>query len=207
MKGLLIKDYYMLMKYFRTYVVIIGVMAIVTLFSTPAPLFIIYPVIMTNMLPVSLVNYDEMSRFDRYYQTMPISKTQYVSSKYLMSLIFQILSLIIFTAAYSVSLIRSSQFEAVAIMTIASYMIILISVLPSILLPFVFKFGSEKGRMFYLLITAIFVGASMYLLNNDTLLMIDMNTIGFVRAFIMSMLIYGISWFISIKIYKKREIA
>lgn len=207
MKGLLIKDYYMLMKYFRTYVVIIGVMAIVTLFSTPAPLFIIYPVIMTNMLPVSLVNYDEMSRFDRYYQTMPISKTQYVSSKYLMSLIFQILSLIIFMAAYSISLIRSSQFEAVAIMTIASYMIILASVLPSILLPFVFKFGSEKGRMFYLLITAIFVGASMYLLNNDTLLMIDMNTIGFVRAFIMSMLIYGISWFISIKIYKKREIA
>lgn len=207
MKGLLIKDYYMLMKYFRTYVVIIGVMAIVTLFSTPAPLFIIYPVLMANMLPVSLVNYDEMSRFDRYYQTMPISKTQYVSAKYLMSLIFQILSLIIFTAAYSISLIRSSQFEVVAIMTIASYMIILVSVLPSILLPFVFKFGSEKGRMFYLLITAIFVGASMYLLNNDTLLMIDMSTIGFVRAFIMSMLIYGISWFISIKIYKKREIA
>ena len=77
----------------------------------------------------------------------------------------------------------------------------------SILLPFVFKFGSQKGRMFYLLITAIFVGASMYLLNNDTLLMIDMSTIGFVRAIIMSMLIYGISWFISVNIYKKREIA
>lgn len=207
MRGLLIKDYYMLMKYFRTYVVIIGVMAIVTMFTTSAPLFILYPVIVANMLPVSLVNYDEMARFDRYYQTMPLSKAQYVSAKYLMSLIFQALSLIIFTAAYSISLIRSSQFEIDTVMTIASYMIILVSVLPSILLPFVFKFGSEKGRMVYLLITAIFVGVSMYLLNKEELFMADISAVGFLRALIISILVYGISWFISVRIYTKREIA
>lgn len=207
MRGLLIKDYYMLIKYFRSYILIITVMAVVTMFSTSAPLFILYPVIMANMLPVSLVNYDEMARFDRMYQTMPVSKAQYVSAKYLMSFIFQALSLIIFTAGYSVSLIRSSQFEIDTVLTIASYMIILVSVLPSILLPFVFKFGSEKGRMVYLLITAVFVGAAMYLLNKEELFMIDISAFGFIKALIISILVYGVSWFISVRIYKKREIA
>ncbi|MGN1405405.1 MAG: ABC-2 transporter permease [Erysipelotrichaceae bacterium] len=207
MRGLLIKDYYMLIKYFRSYILIITVMAVVTMFSTSAPLFILYPVIMANMLPVSLVNYDEMARFDRMYQTMPVSKAQYVSAKYLMSFIFQALSLIIFTAGYSVSLIRSSQFEIDTVLTIVSYMIILVSVLPSILLPFVFKFGSEKGRMVYLLITAVFVGAVMYLLNKEELFMIDISAFGFIKALIISILVYGVSWFISVRIYKKREIA
>ena len=33
MKGLLIKDFYMLMKYFRTYLIIIVVMSLITMFS------------------------------------------------------------------------------------------------------------------------------------------------------------------------------
>ena len=99
MKGLIIKDYYMLMKYFKSYIAIIMIMAFVMMFSTGTPVFILYPAVMANMLPVSLVNYDEMSHFDRYYQTMPLSKAKYVSAKYLISLIFQFLSLMIFTSA------------------------------------------------------------------------------------------------------------
>ena len=173
MKGLIIKDYYMLMKYFKSYIAIIMIMAFVMMFSTGTPVFILYPAVMANMLPVSLVNYDEMSHFDRYYQTMPLSKAKYVSAKYLISLIFQFLSLMIFTSAYAVSLLKSSQFNINTLTAIVSCMLILVSILPSILLPFVFKFGSEKGRMFYLLITAFFVGITVYLVNQDMLLMID----------------------------------
>ena len=207
MKGLIIKDYYMLMKYFKSYIAIIMIMAFVMMFSTGTPVFILYPAVMANMLPVSLVNYDEMSHFDRYYQTMPLSKAKYVSAKYLISLIFQFLSLMIFTSAYAVSLLKSSQFNINTLTAIVSCMLILVSILPSILLPFVFKFGSEKGRMFYLLITAFFVGITVYLVNQDMLLMIDISTFGLIKALFISALAYGVSWFISVKIYTKKEIA
>ena len=183
------------------------IMAFVMMFSTGTPVFILYPAVMANMLPVSLVNYDEMSHFDRYYQTMPLSKAKYVSAKYLISLIFQFLSLMIFTSAYAVSLLKSSQFNINILTAIVSCMLILVSILPSILLPFVFKFGSEKGRMFYLLITAFFVGITVYLVNQDMLLMIDISAFGLIKALFISALVYGVSWFISVKIYTKKEIA
>ena len=208
MKGLLIKDYYMLVKYFKTYLLLVGVMAIVVMFSSSTPVFIIYPVIMANMLPVSLINYDELSHFDKYYQTMPISKTQYVTGKYLASLIFQLLSVFIFTVAYGISLVMGSEFEINKLFSLVSFMIFLVGVLPSILLPFVFKYGSEKGRLFYLLITAIVAGIATYFVNQDSMISPDFGgDLSFVVELVMMVVIYFASWFISIKVYSKKEIA
>ena len=204
MKGLLIKDFYMLMKYFRTYLIIIVVMSLITMFSSTGPIFIIYPVIMASMIPVSLLNYDE------HAQTLPLSKAKLVSTKYLISIIFQIVSVSIFTIAYAVSLAREGQFDTSSIYLQASYMTFLVSVLPSILLPFVYKFGSEKGRMFYLLFTAIIGGIVIFIVNQEETLADIFKVISGPSSILitlgLSMIIYGISWLISVYFYTKREI-
>lgn len=210
MKGLLIKDFYMLMKYFRTYLIIIVVMSLITMFSSTGPIFIIYPVIMASMIPVSLLNYDEHAHFDVYAQTLPLSKAKLVSTKYLISIIFQIVSVSIFTIAYAVSLAREGQFDTSSIYLQASYMTFLVSVLPSILLPFVYKFGSEKGRMFYLLFTAIIGGIVIFIVNQEETLADIFKVISGPSSILitlgLSMIIYGISWLISVYFYTKREI-
>lgn len=210
MRGLLLKDYYMLMSYFKTYLLIVGVMVIVVMFSSSStPIFIIYPIIMANMLPISLFNYDEMSHFDKYYQTMPISKAQYVSGKYLVSLIFQLLTIFVFAVAFGISFVMDSKFEMNKLLSLISFMMFLVGVLPSILLPFVFKFGSEKGRMFYLLITAIVAGIAAYFVNQDSMISLNFggDLPGLALMLVMMVAIYFVSWLISVKVYSKKEIA
>lgn len=91
----------------------------------------------------------------------------------------------------------------------ASYMILLVSVLPSILLLFVYKFGSEKDRMFYLLFTTIIGGIVIFMVNQEEALADIFKVISgpssILITLVLSMIIYGISWLISVYFYSKKK--
>ena len=83
MKGLLLKDWYMMKKYCRYYLFVSIGFIILSMMSSGNMFFIFYPCLLAGMIPVNLLGYDERSRWTEYVGTLPYTKTQIVSAKYL----------------------------------------------------------------------------------------------------------------------------
>ena len=94
MKGLLLKDWYMVKTYCRAYLLIAVVFIALSFFSDNNMFFVFYPCLLCGMIPVNLLAYDERSRWTQYSGTLPYTKTQIVSGKYLIGLFAQLAILI-----------------------------------------------------------------------------------------------------------------
>ena len=94
MKGLLLKDWYMMKQYCRTYPVIAVAFMALSLVDSDNLFFVFYPCLLCGMIPVILLGYDERSGWVQYSGTMPYTKIQIVSEKYLISLFAQLTMLV-----------------------------------------------------------------------------------------------------------------
>ena len=83
MKGLLLKDWYMMKQYCRTYPVIAVAFMALSLVDSDNLFFVFYPCLLCGMIPVTLLGYDERSGWVQYSGTMPYTKIQIDSEKYL----------------------------------------------------------------------------------------------------------------------------
>ena len=81
MKGLLLKDLYMMRKYCRSYLLIAVVFIALSFASNQNLFFVFYPCLLCGMIPVNLLGYDERSRWLQYSGTMPYTRAQIVSCK------------------------------------------------------------------------------------------------------------------------------
>ena len=90
MKGLFLKDWYMMKKYCRAYIVIAAVFIAVSVVSDDNMFFVFYPCMLCGMIPVNLLGYDERSHWVQYSGSLPYTKTQIVSAKYLIGLFAQV---------------------------------------------------------------------------------------------------------------------
>ena len=84
MKGLLLKDWYMMKMYMRTYLAMLVIFIGVSVTNTDNLFFIFYPCMLCGMIPTSLLAYDERGKWDVYADTMPCPRRQVVSAKYLL---------------------------------------------------------------------------------------------------------------------------
>ena len=177
-------------------------------FATVAiPLFLSYIFIIKSF------QIDELNKCDYFFNSMPIDKEDIVYSKYILSTIIILISLI-FSYIYSY-VIKSIWY--VDLLTIESILIILnlLLLLVSITLPIIFKYGYNKSYRAINLITGITLvivifysiqpigimrssdGGARLLYNNLKLFL----TTG------VCIVIYLASMYISTKIYTKKEIA
>jgi len=94
MKGLLLKEWYMMKKYCKAYLLSSVVFIAVSLFSSDSLFFVFYPCLLCGMIPVYLLAYDERSRWMQYSGTLPYTKAQIVCGKYLIGLLAQLVSFV-----------------------------------------------------------------------------------------------------------------
>lgn len=207
MKGLLYKDFCLMKKHCRAYLFVVVFILFAAIMEEDGLFMLLYPCILSGMMPVSLLGYDERSGWDRYSGTLPYTKAQIVSAKYIVGLIMQALVMALSAAAQLCRIVRFGDAGVplgvlMAIMITASFMSV------GLCMPFMFKFGVEKGRVaYYLMIgmvcgacaaaSAHFSGASSAALPGTPV---------WLAAAALSAAIYALSWCISIKWYKKREI-
>ena len=87
MKGLIRKDLYMLWKYMKAMLIAVGVFAVLSFAGNNDNLILtIYPGIITGMLPMTLLTYDEMEHFCPWCDSLPVTRKDYVTAKYLVAL-------------------------------------------------------------------------------------------------------------------------
>lgn len=156
MKGLLLKDYYMLLKYSRPYALIVLVFGVCSLADRGNLFMLAYPAVLCGINAVSLLAYDEKSRWQQYCETMPYTRKQVVDSKYLLSFMLIAGLAVLLAAAHSLAGIVRGVFNPVWIINIFCLIWIVGNVFSAICLPLIFKFGSEKGRIMYIAIVVIF---------------------------------------------------
>ncbi len=208
MKGLLLKDWYMMKKYCRAYLLIAVVFIAVSLFSNDNMFFVFYPCLLCGMIPINLLGYDERSRWMQYSGTLPYTKTQIVSGKYLIGLLSQITILVATGVAQAAKMLIAHNFELGDFAVLMLLMLIVSTLTSSICLPFVFKLGVEKGRTAYYVMIGFVCGASVLassILRGQLVSEIQPNLILALVA-VAGIGIYILSWYLSIVFFKKREI-
>ena len=208
MKGLLLKDWYMVKEYCRTYLLIaVGFIAL-SFFSDNNMFFVFYPCMLCGMIPVNLLAYDERSRWMQYSGTLPYTKKQIVSGKYLIGLLAQLAILIATGVGQVVKMSVAGGFVFGDFAVLMLLLLIVSTLSSSISLPFVFKLGVEKGRTAYYVMIGFVCGASVLassILRGQLMTEIQPNLILAVIA-IVGIGVYILSWYLSVLFFKKREI-
>ena len=208
MKGLLLKDLYMAARYCRFYVAISLVFAVASIWGNNI-FFMIYPVLMTTVIPVNLISYDEKSKWSVYAGTFPYSREELVSIKYVMTLIFLGIGVLMIVAAQAVKMViyGALDWKLLGLFTAVLPFVGLTG--PCIMLPAIFKFGVEKGRgIFYaviIVVCALYGAVGAIGADSDIMVFLLTTGIWIVPAFFAAglLLLWG-SWRLSIKFYENR---
>ncbi len=204
MKGLILKDCCLVWKYYKLYFLLTFVFLGLSVSGQGIPFLIYYPCLIFGMVPTSLQNFDEQSKWDIFCGTLPVTKTQIVSGRYLIGLMFQSLVAIPILLAQLGVMAYGGGITGQGVLALV-YPLVLLSLMPTaVSLPFVFALGAEKGRMTQLVTIGIFCGGCAALAYSD----IASFSTGALMPVLCALAAaaYCLSWFLSVRLYRKREI-
>lgn len=128
--------------------------------------------LLVNQLEMRVISVDEGRKQKNYFLGLPISRQQYVASKYIFLLIgfFTVLSVLVLTGDICLigcrdKLMIESIGQLMSLMPVLAYVLLFI---PSIELPFFIGFGSKKGYQIKngLLIICFFLGIVYLMFGN-----------------------------------------
>ncbi len=207
MKALLYKDFLVAKKYLKMLFVMDLLFVTVSIFgSSETPFLTIFPLVMCAPTVTSLLSYDERFHFNRCCDSMPVSRKTQVDEKYLLALGY--VAVIFLLCALGVF----RRFPAGGERTLLLTAMLAGGLLPvSLLLPVMFRLGTEKGRIFYyviyigsLILTygAAGVGASDGVGQAVPVL----GPGAFFAALLVLLALFALSWFLSVRFYRKREL-
>ena len=208
MKGLILADFYMAKKYCRSYFLIMLVFIAVSFFGNDNTFLIIYPVILAGMLPVTLLGYGERHKWNVYCETLPLTRRQVVTEKYLLTGILLLGVFLLVAAVQGVRLSAGGHFDAEEYCAFLSPLFAVGLLSPSITLPCMFKFGVEKGRIAYYVVVGMVCGvaaAGVFLSDTPKLqTAIPPHTALLLSLF--GIAAFAVSYWISASVYAKREL-
>lgn len=210
MKGLLLTDFYMAIKYCRSYFLIMLVFIAVSFWGDDNAFFILYPMVLAGMLPVTLLGYSERCKWNVYCEALPITRKQMVAEKYLLTGGLLCGIFLIIAAVQGVRLSATGSFDAVEYCAFLFPLLTAGFLSPSVTLPCIFKYGIEKGRIAYYVVVGFVcaLGAAIVAIPKSTepLSVLQMHT-GVLGAMpCIGLLLFAVSYAISVKVYAKREI-
>ena len=208
MKGLLLKDFYMTIKYCRAYLLIMAAFIACSFFSDSNFFLVVYPFVISGMIPVALLGYDERSKWNEYCAALPYSKGQIVSAKYLIGLVLQVGLLVLSGISRAVRMNATGTFTWDGYLSLMALMLIVSCVSGAMVLPFMFKFGVEKGRIAYYVMIGLVCGGSALVSVSFADRLSHTLPGGKLLLYILSAgsaVLYGLSWYASVVFYQKRE--
>ena len=211
MKGLLLKDIYMAVKYCRVYFLIAVVFAVAFVWSDN--FFLAgYPVFLVGALSVNLLSYDEKCKWSLYAGTFPYTRTQLVSVKYIVTLLALGLSVLLMGLGFAAHMLVADDFQLSELLTFLGLVSSWGVASPGLMLPVVFGFGVEKGRIACYGVLVFFCAAvgAIGAFGKDVGAL-DISVVQSAEILLAAVLIGAIlfagSWLLSIRIYAKRELS
>ncbi len=143
MKGLLIKDYKLIMHNKRLFLVLMIVWLLVFQKYNGYSFLIGYSTMIFVLLVINTMSMDEYYKSTPYLITMPVSRNTYVTEKYILMLGFSLTGAVLSTVLCIV--IHTDLLQRLIIESIAIY--IILALFQLFMLPIQLKFGGDKGRI------------------------------------------------------------
>jgi hypothetical protein len=150
MKGLLLKDIINLKQQVMIYIAIIAMWLFLAIANKSGAFFAGVTSILPVLLPMTAIAYDEKAKWDIYALTMPVSRRDMVISRYMLAFICFILGFIMSIAVnYYISGNALESFRVcLVILALGAFFL-------AVILPVIFKFGVEKGRLIVIAIMVV----------------------------------------------------
>ena len=201
MKGLMKKEFLMLWRASRAFGLICVVFIAMSAISQDNIIFLFMPIMISGLLPSTLLSYDERCKWQEFSGALPVSRAQLVSAKYLLGLGCMTLILLVTLIVHLI--VRRFPPQTLLSMLGAIYGLSLF--ISAVSLPMMFKFGVEKGRLWYYATLVLVGGASGASAGVAT----DFFNEGLPSyvwlIFVFGVVIYALSWLLAIRFYQKRE--
>ncbi|HML68644.1 MAG TPA: ABC-2 transporter permease [Clostridia bacterium] len=156
MKGLMLKDYYTLLKQLKLYLVFIVILSVIPN-TNLSSIAIVY----AAMLPITVIAYDERSKWDQLAAMMPYSKRELVFSKFLIGYVGVAVCMLLSLGLQAiVGALGGQPFttETVLAIILTSFAGLILLALN---LPFMFWLGVERGRVVFMVLIAVTVFLGM----------------------------------------------
>lgn len=155
MKSLILKDLYNIGHNVKSMLFILVVFAVVFIPTSGAAEYIFICAILCSMMVVTTFAFDDSSKWARYAMIMPVSKKDIVAGKFIVLAIFGVIGSLFGLVFSSISglIMKKISFDLVGIGELLFFALaawVISFVCGSMLIPFIFKFGAEKGRVLML---------------------------------------------------------
>ncbi len=149
MTGLIWKDFLILRKTLRSYLMILLIYAAVAFSGFWSASFVGgFMMVMTAILPLNVFAYDKQAKWDVYGLSLPVGRAKTVAARYLSVLILFVFSAAV-TALLGVALSLAGRMEE----DLGQYLltcavcVVLSMLMNAAMLPLLYKFGSERARI------------------------------------------------------------
>lgn len=153
MKGLLIKDFKLMLMQKNFFIIIIVVACLISISSQDPTFMIGFITLILSLFTVSTISYDEFDNGYPFLLTLPFSRKTYVLEKYVYGLILGTGAWIVSVMICSLMLIVQGK-PVTSDMLIGAFVILpMLLVIESLMIPVHLRFGGEKGR--YALIACV----------------------------------------------------
>lgn len=212
MKGLLLKDAYQIWHYAKGVIVAAVVMmgaGVVTIMNG-ANFFIVYAGFLMGMMPMTLLAYDQASKFSEYSGVLPVTKEQLVGSKYIIGLCGLVLAELFAAAALGVASLHWTAVDHALVVSTLVQVGMTTLLNSAVLLPLNYRFGYEKAKYVYYLcigmlgaLMGITVSSGGILLNS----ILPAHSSALVGVVVLAavLALYAASWRLSVAWYGKAE--
>lgn len=201
MKGLMKKEFLMLWRASRAFLLICVLFIAMSAISQDNIIFLFMPIMISGLLPSTLLSYDERCKWQEFSGALPVSRAQLVSAKYLLGLGCMTLILLVTLIVHLI--VRRFPPQTLLSMLGAIYGLSLF--ISAVSLPMMFKFGVEKGRLWYYA-TLVLVGGASGASAGVTTDLFSEGLPSFLWLIpVLGVVIFALSWLLAIRFYQKRE--
>lgn len=214
MKGLLLKDWYALKSYGKSNLFIMLMFSIMGgIADKPAYFAMFYSCLFVSTAGMALMSYEEKEQWNSFAATLPYTRSQIVSSKYILYLFLGVLNAMVNIV---VQVISANTIVPGRLFVTFSVMMAVTLIPASILLVIIFRFGVNKGRIVYILVAGVFCGVAINVLmmcmnpdaGNESIIdgLFALPAAAGMVLLTVSAVCYALSLALSVHFYKKCEI-
>ena len=162
MMGLVKKDFYLAAGLARSYLIVAAIFLVLSLAGIYEFSFLSsFMSLLCIMLPVNVFSYDEQAKWDKYAAALPGGRRAGVQARYVFTLIVSagavVLGGAVGAAACLLDPTTGEMLWEMVLSTAAGGSVGIL--LNAVMLPLMFKFGVQKGRLYLALVLAILFGA------------------------------------------------
>lgn len=149
MSGLIVKDFLILHKTLRSYLLILAIYVAVAFAGYWSASFVGgFMMVMVAMLPMNVFAYDKQAKWDVYGLSLPVGRTKTVAARYLAVLIMFAASAVLTTVLGVALNIAGRMEERLEEYLLSCAICVVIAMLiNAIMLPLLYKFGPERARI------------------------------------------------------------